>query len=59
MNYRILLAATAFTTLTTAASADTVTLKFWDNQQTESGLSQYQKQAVRSFEKETRISRSR
>jgi multiple sugar transport system substrate-binding protein len=32
-----------------AARAD-VTLKFWDNQQTESGLSQYQMEAVKSFE---------
>ena len=32
-----------------AAWAD-ITLKFWDNQQTESGLSQYQKEAVKSFE---------
>jgi ABC-type glycerol-3-phosphate transport system substrate-binding protein len=31
---------------------DTVTLKFWDNQQTESGLSQYQQAAVQRFEKE-------
>ena len=28
------------------------TLKFWDNQQTESGLSQYQQEAVKSFEAE-------
>jgi ABC-type glycerol-3-phosphate transport system substrate-binding protein len=36
----------------TAAYAETVTLNFWDNQQTESGLSQYQQAAVDRFEKE-------
>ena len=35
-----------------ALAQDTVTLKFWDNQQTESGLSQNQKAAVHRFEKE-------
>ena len=30
----------------------TIVLKFWDNQQTESGLSQYQQEAVKSFEAE-------
>ncbi|MGN6548752.1 MAG: ABC transporter substrate-binding protein [Pararhizobium sp.] len=35
-----------------AFAADTITLNFWDNQQTESGLSQYQKEAVARFEKE-------
>jgi ABC-type glycerol-3-phosphate transport system substrate-binding protein len=35
-----------------AARAETVTLKFWDNQQTESGLSQYQQEAVKRFEAE-------
>lgn len=34
------------------ARAEDVTLKFWDNQQTESGLSHYQKEAVQRFEKE-------
>src|SRR3954467_9193998 len=34
------------------ARAETVTLKFWDNQQTESGLSQYQREAVKRFEAE-------
>ena len=29
-----------------------ITLKFWDNQQTESGLSQYQQEAVKRFEAE-------
>ena len=35
--------------LTIAASAEEVTLKFWDNQQTESGLSQFQQAAVDRF----------
>src|SRR5438270_14073451 len=33
-----------------ASAAETITLKFWDNQQTESGLSQYQQEAVKRFE---------
>ena len=32
--------------------AEDIVLKFWDNQQTESGLSQYQQEAVKSFEAE-------
>lgn len=47
---KILLAATMLAGLTTAASADDIVLKFWDNQQTESGLSQYQQEAVKRFE---------
>jgi ABC-type glycerol-3-phosphate transport system substrate-binding protein len=46
-----LLAATAVTT-GAAVAQDTITLKFWDNQQTESGLSQYQQEAVKRFEAE-------
>jgi ABC-type glycerol-3-phosphate transport system substrate-binding protein len=34
----------------TASAADPITLTFWDNQQTESGLSQYQQEAVKRFE---------
>ncbi len=34
------------------AGAEQVTLKFWDNQQTESGLSQFQQEAVKRFEAE-------
>src|SRR5215469_12706571 len=34
------------------AFAEEITLKFWDNQQTESGLSQYQAEAVKRFEAE-------
>ena len=53
MKPSILLAA-LFAAATThgALAQDSVTLKFWDNQQTESGLSQYQKEAVQRFEKE-------
>jgi ABC-type glycerol-3-phosphate transport system substrate-binding protein len=36
----------------TYGHAEEVVLKFWDNQQTESGLSQYQQEAVKSFEAE-------
>ena len=32
--------------------AEDIVLKFWDDQQTESGLSQYQQEAVKSFEAE-------
>jgi ABC-type glycerol-3-phosphate transport system substrate-binding protein len=47
----MLLAATMLAALSTAAVADdAITLKFWDNQQTESGLSQYQQAAVKRFE---------
>lgn len=35
-----------------AASAQEITLQFWDNQQTESGLSQYQQAAVDRFMEE-------
>jgi ABC-type glycerol-3-phosphate transport system substrate-binding protein len=45
------LAAAALALLPGFASAQTV-LKFWDNQQTESGLSQYQQEAVKRFEAE-------
>lgn len=34
------------------ASAEQVVLKFWDNQQTESGLSKFQQEAVKRFEAE-------
>ena len=39
-------------TMPTYSHAEDVVLKFWDNQQTESGLSQYQQEAVKSFEAE-------
>jgi ABC-type glycerol-3-phosphate transport system substrate-binding protein len=34
------------------AAAENITLKFWDNQQSESGLSKYQAEAVKRFEAE-------
>src|SRR5262245_32407564 len=52
MRLTALFAATALTALASAAFADPITLKFWDNQQTESGLSQYQQEAVKRFEAE-------
>lgn len=45
-----LLMTTAVTAaLATSATAQDVTLQFWDNQQTESGLSTYQQAAVDRF----------
>jgi ABC-type glycerol-3-phosphate transport system substrate-binding protein len=38
--------------LASTAFAEQVVLRFWDNQQTESGLSDYQKEAVKRFEAE-------
>jgi ABC-type glycerol-3-phosphate transport system substrate-binding protein len=54
MIHRLKLALAAATLIagTGIASAEDVTLKFWDNQQTESGLSQYQQEAVKRFEAE-------
>ena len=49
---RLLLAGAAMALLMHGARAEDIVLKFWDNQQTESGLSQYQKEAVGRFEKE-------
>ena len=46
------LAATGFWLMASAAHADQTVLKFWDNQQTESGLSKYQQEAVKRFEAE-------
>ena len=48
-----LLAVVLGLTMPTYSHAEDVVLKFWDNQQTESGLSQYQQEAVKSFEAET------
>jgi ABC-type glycerol-3-phosphate transport system substrate-binding protein len=39
-------------TLSTYGHAQEIVLRFWDNQQTESGLSRYQQEAVQSFEAE-------
>ena len=50
MKNAMLLAALLATTTLHGARAEDIVLKFWDNQQTESGLSQYQKEAVKSFE---------
>lgn len=53
MRLTAFLAATALTSMAGAAFAqDQITLRFWDNQQTESGLSQYQQEAVERFEAE-------
>lgn len=53
MKLTTLLAGTMLAFAGTAAFAqDQITLKFWDNQQTESGLSQYQQEAVKRFEAE-------
>lgn len=50
---RLALTAAAFAlSAGTALAQDEITLQFWDNQQTESGLSQYQKEAVERFEAE-------
>ena len=47
---KTLLTTTALaTTVAMSALAQDVTLQFWDNQQTESGLSQFQQEAVDSF----------
>lgn len=46
-----LVSASLLTGATTAFAQDIV-LKFWDNQQTESGLSQFQQEAVKRFEAE-------
>ena len=50
MRDKILLVATLALITSASAWAADITLKFWDNQQTESGLSQYQQEAVKSFE---------
>ncbi len=50
MRKTALLATALGLALPMSAHADDVVLKFWDNQQTESGLSQYQQEAVKSFE---------
>ncbi len=47
-----LLAALCGIALPATSHAEDIVLKFWDNQQTESGLSQYQQEAVKSFEAE-------
>ncbi|SDF02967.1 ABC transporter substrate-binding protein [Limimaricola pyoseonensis] len=49
---RLLTTSTAALLLAGPAFAQEVTLQFWDNQQTESGLSQYQQEAVDRFMQE-------
>jgi ABC-type glycerol-3-phosphate transport system substrate-binding protein len=50
MRKTVLLASILGIALPVSAHAEDIVLKFWDNQQTESGLSQYQQEAVKSFE---------
>jgi len=50
MKKTFLLATAIGLMLPASAWAEDIVLKFWDNQQTESGLSQYQQEAVKSFE---------
>jgi len=52
MKYAYVFGVVAGLMSSTAVFADPVTINFWDNQQTESGLSQYQQAAVDRFEKE-------
>jgi ABC-type glycerol-3-phosphate transport system substrate-binding protein len=52
MRKSTLVAAVLGLAMPTHGHAQEVVLKFWDNQQTESGLSQYQQEAVESFEAE-------
>ncbi len=52
MKTTLMLATAVALALPAAAHAEDIVLKFWDNQQTESGLSQYQQEAVKSFEAE-------
>jgi multiple sugar transport system substrate-binding protein len=47
-----LIAALLGLAMPTYGHAQEIVLRFWDNQQTESGLSQYQQEAVKSFEAE-------
>jgi ABC-type glycerol-3-phosphate transport system substrate-binding protein len=52
MKKTFLLATAIGLALPVGAHAEDIVLKFWDNQQTESGLSQYQQEAVKLFEAE-------
>ena len=52
MKRTVLITALLASACAQGARAEDITLKFWDNQQSESGLSQYQKGAVQRFEKE-------
>ena len=50
MRKAMLLAAVFAIAVPAAGQAQDIVLKFWDNQQTELGLSQFQQEAVKSFE---------
>ena len=52
MMHSAALAAMGLWIMASGAHADQTVLKFWDNQQTESGLSRYQQEAVKRFEAE-------
>jgi len=52
MKTSILVIAAIGIALPGASHAEDIVLQFWDNQQTESGLSEYQQEAVSSFEAE-------
>ncbi|MGI9451859.1 MAG: ABC transporter substrate-binding protein, partial [Geminicoccaceae bacterium] len=52
MNRSVLIAAGIALAMPFPSQAEDIVLKFWDNQQTESGLSEYQQEAVQSFEAE-------
>ncbi len=52
MKSSILAVAAIGLALPSSSNAEDVVLQFWDNQQTESGLSEYQQEAVSSFEAE-------
>ena len=52
MNRSVLIAAGTALAMPFPSQAEDIVLKFWDNQQTESGLSEYQQEAVQSFEAE-------
>lgn len=52
MRRTALVAAALGLALPASGHAQDIVLKFWDNQQTESGLSAYQQEAVKSFEAE-------
>ena len=52
MRTKMLLATAACLAAGASGAQETITLQFWDNQQTESGLSEYQRAAVERFEEE-------
>ena len=52
MKTSVLITAGIMLALPASSQAQDIVLQFWDNQQTESGLSEYQQEAVQSFEAE-------